>query len=104
MLSPNVIDPKLFGTLFGGQALIRVRSFDNELSLIAEVFSVDGNGIITFILDTHKLNIIATDLLSSIPEENIKRNSDDKGIIIKSGIYQLSTKLIEHISSQLRSN
>ena len=82
------------------QAFVMVKAFNNEVSLIADVYSDDGREFITIPLNTDKLKITIQDLISCIPVNCMKKDSQKK-IIFTSGKYQVNTKLAEQIEGAL---
>jgi hypothetical protein len=97
-LIPVIFSPYPEQTYLGGKAVVSIRAFDNELSLIADVYSRDTKCAITLTMDTHKLNILTADLLSSIPSDCISKKSKTQGVVIQSGKYPLKSKLITYLS------
>jgi hypothetical protein len=82
------------------EAFVSVKSFNNELSLVADIYSDDGLEFITIPLNTDKLKITIPDLISCIPVNCMKKDSQKK-ITFVSGKYRVNRKLAEQIEGVL---
>lgn len=83
---PNIVD--LSSGRFANRVYIYIQVFNNEVNLVADVFSTDGHNYITITLNTDKLNLTTNDLMSRIPNKS-KTVTQDGQIVIRSGRYYI---------------
>jgi hypothetical protein len=95
-IDPESVEPKRRTN----EAYVRIKAFNNELTLVADIYSDDGLEFITIPLNTDKLKITIPDLISCIPVDCMKKDSNKK-ITFVSGKYRINRKLAEQIEGEL---
>lgn len=91
--NPNTNVMDLISGTRANRAYIYLQAFNNEVEIVADVYSTDGHHFVTIPLNSDKLQIITKDLLECIPDKS-KTFEKDGRITIRSGRYIIKRGVI----------